>query len=87
MVYFDTRPDAYSDGHWTRFIDKYAMERPHWRKAAAANMRGAICVVDCYGTDRVIIKDHEMDLCESIGLMLKAAMLHARDQDFFCHCR
>jgi|688.fasta_scaffold35260_8 hypothetical protein len=80
MLYPDTRPDAYNDGHWTLFIDKYAMERSHWRKAAAANMRGVICIVDLNGKETLINKDSEIDLCESIGLMLKAALLEARDQ-------
>ncbi len=83
MIYFDTRPEAYNDGHWTLFVEKFAMVRAHWRKAAAANMRGAISIVDQHGTEKLIAQDHEMDLCESIGLMLKAAMLHARDREFF----
>ncbi len=87
MIYLDTRPEAYNDGHWTLFVEKFAMKRAHWRKAAAANMRGAVCIVGHDGTERVITKDSEVDLCESIGLMLKAAMLQARDRDFFCHCR
>ncbi len=80
LLYLDTRPEATNDGHWTLFVEKYAMERPHWRKAAAANMRGMICVVDLDGTERQITEDSEIDLCKSIGLMLKTALLETRDQ-------
>lgn len=83
MIYFDTRPEAYNDGHWTLFVEKFATERAHWRKAAAANMRGTVRIVGHDGTETVITKDSEVNLCDCIGLMLKAAMLHARDQGLF----
>ncbi len=68
MIYFDTRPEAYNDGHWTLFVDKFAMERAHWRKAAAAaNDARTVCIVGHDGHERVITKDSEVDLCDSIG--------------------
>ncbi len=80
MIYFDTRPGASPDGQWTRFIDKHRIERIHWRKASSANMRGPVSVVDHEGKEHLISEGSEIDISRAIGLMLKSALLRARDQ-------
>lgn len=80
MIYFDTRPEASPDGQWTRFIDKHRIERTHWRKASSANMRGPVSVVDLEGKEHLISEGSDIDMSRAIGLMLKAALLRARDE-------
>lgn len=79
-IHFDTRPDAQSDGSWSQQIDKRRIERPHWRKACAANMRGPINVVVVGGKDKAIPEGAEIEMAEQIGLLLKAVLMRARDE-------
>lgn len=85
-IVFDTRPDAESDGQWQLHIEDNMLELNHWCEAFDTLIENEVPITVTLrdGSVETLNPDMEMeDLAELFGVVLKDALLEARNAGVF----
>lgn len=81
VAVFDTRPTAEPDGEWNSHIDGQELERPSWIAAREILSESPVTLIQLDGSERVL--EPGTELAESLGEVLKAVLLKAREEGLF----
>jgi hypothetical protein len=80
---FDTRRNPEPDGEWNGYIEDTVLERPKWAKACESLEAEPLTLILPDGTRRELAAGDTGALVATLGDMLRAVLLKARDGGVF----